>query len=290
MPSALFLCDSVFIVFSKLVFVNMMTLTQKFYFKLINALLDAAGADVKTCNQCKILDCVSKSERKFDPVSAHDSEIEISIRDALTLMTLNVNVYSEELGLSVGTAANTWFVDPIDGTKAFVSGSPIWGTILGIAKHNNIVMGAVNHPMLAERLVAVGGATYYRGCGAEFKRLSLQSECAKPLAQCVVATSSADALTTSERVKFVKLTRAVRHVVYYYDCYVYTLLAKGYVDAVFECRFRPYDFLGLVPVLKGIGCLISDWQGAEVCYADNILVSRNADIQTSLLALINGID
>ncbi|AUG34105.1 Histidinol phosphatase [Candidatus Hodgkinia cicadicola] len=289
-PSALFLCDSAFIVFSKLVFVNIMTLTQKFYFKLINALLDAAGADVKTCNQCKILDCVSKSEHKFDPMSAYDSEIEISIRDALTLMTPNANTYGEELGLSARAAANTWFVDPIDGTKAFVSGSPIWGTILGIAKRNNIVMGAVNHPMLTERLVAVDGVTYYRGCDANFKRLPLQSQRAKPLTQCVVGTSSADAMSVAERAKFAKLTRVARHVIYYCDCYVYTLLAKGYVDAVVECRFRPYDFLGLVPVLKGVGCCICNWQGAEACYADKILVSRNADIQTSLLELINDIN
>lgn len=124
-PSVLFLCVNAFVVFSKLVFANIMTLTQKFYFKLINALLDAAEACVKSCNQCKILDCVSKSEYKFDPVSAYDSAIEISIKDALTLMALNVNVYGEELGFGAHASANTWFIDPIDGTKAFVSGSPI---------------------------------------------------------------------------------------------------------------------------------------------------------------------
>ncbi|AUG91602.1 Histidinol phosphatase [Candidatus Hodgkinia cicadicola] len=270
-----------------MVFASTMTLTQKFYFKLLNALLDSAGASIKSCNQCKILDCVSKSEYKFDPVSAYDSAIEISIKDALNLMTLNVSVYGEELGFNTRAAASTWFVDPIDGTKAFVSGSPIWGTVLGVAKRNNVVMGAVNHPMLSERLVAVGGATYYRGSGTKFKRLSSQPQRAKPLVQCVVATSSADAMTAIERAKFAKLARAARQVIYYYDCYVYTLLAKGYVDAVLDCRFKPYDFLGLLPVLKGVGCCICDWQGGEVCYADKILVSRNADIRTDVLELIN---
>ncbi|AHL31099.1 MAG: Histidinol-phosphatase [Candidatus Hodgkinia cicadicola] len=282
------MCVGVFSVCSKSgFFSSIMTLTQRFYFKLINALLDTAGDSIKSCNQCKILDCVSKSEYKFDPVSAYDSAIETSIKDALNLMTLNVSVYGEELGFNTRAAASAWFVDPIDGTKAFVSGSPIWGTILGVAKRNNVVMGAVNHPMLSERLVAVGGATYYRGRNTKFKRLALQSQCAKPLTQCVVATSSADVLTAIERAKFAKLTRAVRQVIYYYDCYVYTLLAKGYVDAVFDCRFRPYDFLGLLPVLKGIGCCVCNWQGNEVCYSDKILVSRNADVRTNLLELIN---
>ncbi len=161
---------------------------------------------------------------------------------------------------------------------------------MGIAKRNNIVMGAVDYPMLAERLVAVDGMTYYRGCDAKFKRLPLQSQCAKPLAQCVVATSCADAMTVIERAKLAKLTRVVRHVAHCSDCYVYTLLAKGYIDAVLKCRFRPYDFLGLVPVLKGTGCCVCNWQGSEVCYADGILVSRNANIQTNLLELINDIN
>lgn len=160
---------------------------------------------------------------------------------------------------------------------------------MGVAKRNNVVIGAVGHPMLSERLVGINGATYYCGRNTKFKRLASQSQRAKPLAQCVVATSSADVMTAIERAKFVKLTRAVRHVIYYYDCYVYTLLAKGYVDAVFECRFRPYDFLGLLPVLKGVGCCVCNWQGGEVCYADKILVSRNADTQTGLLELINDI-
>ncbi len=100
-------------------------------------------------------------------VSAHNREIEISIGDVLTLMALSVNVYSGGFG---GVRR---FAGPID-DSALVSGSPIWGAILGIAKRNNIVMGAVSHPMLAEGLVAVGGTTYYRGCNAEFKRLPLQ--------------------------------------------------------------------------------------------------------------------
>ncbi|AUG91368.1 Histidinol phosphatase [Candidatus Hodgkinia cicadicola] len=268
-------------------FASIMTLTQKFYFKLINALLDCAGASIKSCNQCKVLDCVSKSEYKFDPVSAYNSAIEISIKDALNLMTLNANVCSEGLGFNARAAASAWFVDAIDSTKAFVSGSPIWGTILGVAKRSNVVMGAVNHPMLSERLVAVGGATYYRGCNAKFKRLASQPQRAKPLNQCVVAASSADVMTAIERAKFAKLARAVRQLIYCYDCYVYTLLAKGYVDAVFDCRFRPYDFLGLLPVLKGISCCVCSWQGGEACYADKILVSRNADIRADLLELIN---
>ncbi|ATW06022.1 Histidinol phosphatase [Candidatus Hodgkinia cicadicola] len=271
-------------------FVNAMTLTQKFYFKLINALLDAAGADAKACSRCKILDCVSKTECEFDPVSMCGSQIEVCIRDALTLMALNVNMYSEGLRLNARAAANTWFVEPIDCANALATGSPIWGTILGIARRNNIVMGAVDHPMLTERLVAIGGATYYRDCGAGFRRLRLQSQRAKPLAQCVVAVASADVASAFERAKFAKLTRAVHRMIYCCDCYVYTLLAKGYIDAVVECRFRPYDFVGLVPVLKGVGCSISNWQGDGMCCAGKVLVSRSAGVQTSLLALINNID
>ncbi len=84
-----------------------MTPTQRFYFKLINALLDAAGDFIKTCNRCKPLDWASKGERKFNPVSAYGSAIETCVRDALMLIASGVNVYGEELGLSGCAAANT---------------------------------------------------------------------------------------------------------------------------------------------------------------------------------------
>ncbi len=180
-------------------------------------------------------------------------------------------------------------MEPIDNTKAFITGSPVWGTVLGIAQRNNIVMGAVNHPMLAERLIAVNGATYYRGRELEFKRLRPQSQSEKPLAHCVIATSSLNTMAAFERAQFSKLAQAVRHVIYYYDCYAYTLLAKGYIDAVLECHFKPYDFLGLVPVLKGAGCCVCNWQGSEVCYASKVLVSRNRSVQANVLELINDV-
>ncbi|XXM93248.1 MAG: inositol monophosphatase family protein [Candidatus Hodgkinia cicadicola] len=265
-----------------------MTLTQKFCFKLINALLDIIGVPLVACNQCGSIDYASKAKATFNPVSAYDNVIEISIRDALRLLAPAADVYGEECGYNARGAPTTWFVDPIDGTKAFISGSPVWGTILGVLEHNNIAMGGVNHFMLSERIVAVNGITYYRGANASFRRLPLQPRCSKPVAQCVIATSSIDAMTAAERAKFNTLARCARHVVYNYDCYAYTLLMKGYVDAVVECHFKPYDFIGLLPALKGIGCCVCNWRGREVCCADKVLVSRSAGVQANVLALIGG--
>ncbi|XXN19682.1 MAG: inositol monophosphatase family protein [Candidatus Hodgkinia cicadicola] len=252
----------------------------------MNALLDVAAELANNCNRRKRISYNSKSETKFDPVSAYDKVIEINIRDVLMLLAPNVSVYGEEYGLSGISGANMWFVDPIDGTKSFICGSPVWGTILGLTKHNNVVMGAVGHPMLNERLVGVGGVAYYGANVTGFKQLPLQSQDDKPISKCVIATSSADVMSVSERAKFSKLAGAARHTINCYDCYAYTLLSKGYIDAVVECHFRPYDFLGLVPILKGTGCCVCDWQGNDVCYSDRVLVARNYRIKTKVLSFI----
>ncbi|XXM90070.1 inositol monophosphatase family protein [Candidatus Hodgkinia cicadicola] len=265
-----------------------MTPTQRFYFKLINALLDSVYDVVKGYNECKQIEHGSKSKSRFDPVSAYDNVVEIGIIDVLNALNPNASIYGEECGISV-SGDSMWFIDPIDGTKSFVSGSPVWGTILGIANGNNVIMGAVDHPMLSERLIAVGGVTYYRARAASFKRLTSQFKCDKRLSQCVVATSSANVMTSFERVKFSKLARAARNVIYYYDCYAYTLLIKGYIDVIVECHFKPYDFVGLVPILKGIGCFVCDWQGNDVCYSDRVLVSRSLSVQNSALDLMNAV-
>ncbi|ATY93538.1 Histidinol phosphatase [Candidatus Hodgkinia cicadicola] len=288
MPSILFLWFINFIMFSRLLpFTFMMTASQAFYFKLMNAFLDVAAGLVNGYNQCRRIDYSSKSKSKFNPVSAYDKIIEINIRDALVLLAPSVNVYGEECGFDYTGSDNTWFIDPIDGTKSFIRGSSVWGTILGLAKRNNVVMGAVGHPMMNERLVAVGGNSYYGGGGGGFKRLPLQSQDDKPLSKCVVATSSIDLMSVRERAKFVKLVEATQHTIYYYDCYAYTLLSKGYIDIIVECHFKPYDFVGLVPILKATGCCVCDWQGNDVCYSDRVLVVRNSKIKASVLPFVN---
>ncbi|XXN13719.1 MAG: inositol monophosphatase family protein [Candidatus Hodgkinia cicadicola] len=264
----------------------MMTTTQAFYFKLVNALLDVASKLTVAYNQCKRIECVSKSDTEFNPVTAYDNVIEISIRDALTMLSPNIGIYGEEGGLTNAGADNMWFVDPIDGTKAFASGSPIWGTLLAVSKRGNVVLGAAGYAALNERLIGIGGKTYYRSAHANYKRLFLQCQLDKPLSECVIATSSVAVMTALERSKFNKLADVVRNVVLCYDCYAYALLLKGYVDAVVECRFKPYDFVGLVPILRGAGCCVCDWEGNETCYATKVLVSANLNIQTKVLALI----
>ncbi|XXM93459.1 inositol monophosphatase family protein [Candidatus Hodgkinia cicadicola] len=265
-----------------------MARTQKFYFNLINCVLDVAEKLVADCNWGKRISFGLKPGSKFNPVSEYDKVIEIGLRDALRLLAPDIDVYGEECGRVATGLADVLFVDPIDGTKAFVSGSPVWGTILGLSKLGNIVLGAVNYPMLGERLISLGGLTYCRiGASSSFRPLKPRCSVNKPISRCIVATSSASAMTSDELTRFARLEAKVMNTIRCYDCFAYSLLAKGCIDAVVECHFKPYDFVGLVPILKGAGCLVSDWSGNETCYASRIVASRSPTLHTELLAIIN---
>ncbi|WGS83428.1 MAG: inositol monophosphatase family protein [Candidatus Hodgkinia cicadicola] len=265
-----------------------MTRTQKFYFNLINCVLDVAEKLVADCSWGKHISFGLKPGSKFNPVSEYDKVIEMGLRDALRLLAPNVDIYGEECGSVAMGLANVLFVDPIDGTKAFVSGSHVWGTILGLSKLGNIVLGAVNYPMLGERLISLGGSTYCR-IGSSSSFMSLKPRCLvnKHISRCIVATSSASVMTSDELARFTRLETKVMHTIHCYDCYAYALLAKGCIDAVIECHFKPYDFVGLVPILKGAGCLITDWSGNETSYDERIVASRSPKLQDCLLAAIN---
>ncbi len=118
-----------------------------------------------------------------------------------------------------------------------------------------IQLGAVDHPVVGERLVAVGGQTYYRRGDGAFGALKVVGQ-AKRLEACVLATSSVAIMPASAKAAFLDVSSRALHVVYDHDCYAFTLLAKGKVDAVVEFGLKPCDFAGLVPVLASAGCQV----------------------------------
>lgn len=95
-------------------------------------------------------------------------------------------------------------------------------------------------------------------------------------------------MTPLECDAFAELFDAAAHVIFDYDCYAYTLLAKGRIDAVVDCRLRPRNFVGFVPILKGAGCVVSDWSGRDVCYSERIIAARTAKIRDDIVELMTG--
>ncbi|PIM95376.1 Histidinol phosphatase [Candidatus Hodgkinia cicadicola] len=261
-----------------------MELTYSFYFKLINAILDNVRCHTSDLRLNNEIEFISKGNG-YNPVTIYDKIIESDIIELINLITPKINVYSEEFGCC-SNSNSMWVIDPIDGTKSFVSGSPIWGTLIGLIKDGSFVLGAVDHPILDERLIAINGKTFYKNKNHNFVLLPKIFD-NKMLKQYVIATSSSSHMNLKERRVFTRLSKKVQHVIHDYDCYAYTLLAKGCIDAVIDCNLRPYDFVQLVPILKGVGCEIYDWKGNDTCYSKRIVASKPGGIRHNIVKILS---
>jgi histidinol phosphatase-like enzyme (inositol monophosphatase family) len=146
-------------------------------------------------------------------------------------------------------------IDPIDGTKSFISGMPTFGTLIALLDGGTPVLGVVDHPALRERWVGrVGLPTRCNGVVCRTSACTL-------LADAGLYATTPDMFKGAARTRFEAVSGRARMRRFGGDCYAYALLASGFIDAVIEAGLQPYDFLALVPVIEGAGGVITDWQG-----------------------------
>ena len=188
------------------------------------------------------------------PVTQADREIEQAIRNVLNVHFPAHAIYGEEQGQTSGEGG-TWVIDPIDGTKSFLLGNPLFGCLLGFVEEGVVQAGGLSMPALneiwfADRL----GPTTVNG------RTCHASEC-QALSNASLLTSSPDFFNADEFSQFESLSKQIRYRRYGGDCYTYAMLAGGWADLVVESTLYPFDYLPLVPIVEQSGGVISDWQG-----------------------------
>lgn len=195
-------------------------------------------------------------ERKADssPVTIADRGIETEMRALIRAEFPTHGIRGEEFGAEAG-AEFTWVLDPIDGTKSFVTGFPLFGTLIALEHQSRAVLGIVEAPAMAERWVGAEGlATTFNGASAS------ASHCTE-LGEARVYCTSTDCFRGDELGRYENCTRRAALRRYGGDCYIYGLLASGHCDLVIESALKPHDFQALVPVVQGAGGRISDWDG-----------------------------
>lgn len=188
------------------------------------------------------------------PVTIADREIEQAIRNMLGDRFPDHAIYGEEQGQSSGKDG-TWVIDPIDGTKSFLLGNPLFGCLVGFVDDGIVQTGGLAMPALNE--------IWYADRTAQTKlndKICHSSQC-QDLSTASLLTSSPDFFSTNELAGFEILGKRVRYRRYGGDCYTYAMLAGGWVDLVVESSLYPFDFLPLVPIVEQAGAIISDWQG-----------------------------
>jgi inositol-phosphate phosphatase / L-galactose 1-phosphate phosphatase / histidinol-phosphatase len=219
---------------------------------LAHALADAAGAAIRPLFRAEF-----GLEMKGDdsPVTRADREAEAAMRRLLAAERPRDGVHGEEEGVTEGTSGRQWVLDPIDGTRAFIAGRPIFGTLIALMDGGFPVLGIIDQPILRERWVGMAGrATELNGRPAQTRRC-------RELKDALLATTSPALFADDELHAFEHLDAAVKSTVLGGDCYNYACLASGHLDVVVESGLKLHDFAALVPVVEGAGGVMCDWAG-----------------------------
>lgn len=189
------------------------------------------------------------------PVTIADRETEAALRQMIQEHFPDHGIFGEEYGQQDADRHYTWVIDPIDGTKSFITGMPLFGTLIALLEHGRPVLGVIDMPVLDERWVGIRGKpTLFNGKKATTRH------CEQP-GHAVLYTTSPDTFSGADAKAFAALSSLVQLRRFGGDCYIYGLMALGFVDLVLEAGLQPYDYLALVPVIEGAGGCISDWQG-----------------------------
>ena len=190
------------------------------------------------------------------PVTVVDREIESEMRRTIRARFPTHAIRGEEYGVEGDSDREyTWVLDPIDGTKSFVTGFPLFGSLIALLRGGRPVLGVIEAPILGERWIgAVGRATRLNG-----ERASV-SPC-RSLERAVLYTTSAELFDPEDRAGYERVGARCALRRFGGDCYLYGMLASGHCDLVIESRLKPHDFMALIPVIEGAGGRISDWHG-----------------------------
>lgn len=226
----------------------------------------------------------NKSASAFDPVTNADRAIERVLRMAIVERYPGHGIVAEEEGTRAARSDYTWFIDPIDGTRAFMTGSPLWGTLIGLTRRDEPLFGVLAQPVLDE--VFFGGPSGSWLIKTD-RRERLKSRACTTLAEAVLACTHPDMFVGAAVEAFDTL--AARCLLHRFggDCYNYAMLAAGHLDLVVESQLKPYDIVPLIPILERAGCTVTDWRGRAPLGGGDVVAAATRELHAAALAVLN---
>jgi histidinol phosphatase-like enzyme (inositol monophosphatase family) len=251
----------------------------------IAPLLDEAGEIALRWFRTAIVAQDKGGPAGYDPVTEADRGIEDLLRSRLSERYADHQIVGEEAGVSGPDGRYRWLIDPIDGTKTFVTGSPLWGVLLGLLDDGRPVAGWMHQPYIGETFAAVGGEAWLRR-GAHRRRLETRRDVA--LADAAMYTTFPGMFTNDDdRAAFTRLSDAVRLARFGGDCYAYCLIALGQVDLVVEASLQPYDIVPLIPIVEAAGGVVTGRHGESAVDGGFVIAAATPEIHAEALALID---
>jgi histidinol phosphatase-like enzyme (inositol monophosphatase family) len=224
---------------------------------------------------------------RFDPVTAADRAVEAAIRATLAAHRPDDAIRGEEEAPTAGRSGIRWTIDPIDGTRGFMAGTPTWGVLIAADAGGPPLVGIIDQPFTGERFTGLAtdpgrGCTWARG--TEQRPLACRP-CAT-LAEATLFSTFPEIGTAAERAAFGRVAGAARLTRYGLDCYAYALVAAGCVDLVIEAGLHPYDVAAPIAVIEAAGGIVTDWQGGPAHEGGRIVAAGDARVHAAALALL----
>lgn len=212
-------------------------------------------------------------------VTIADLEVENRLRELIKSQYPFHGIIGEEQKTHNGNANYKWVLDPIDGTLSFVCGRATFGTLIGFVDGDKPIIGIIDQPILNERWAGIVGGQ------ALFNNKICKTRNCKKLDEAIIGTSGPYYFNQDELTKFNNVTKFNKNTIFGGDCYLYALLASGYIDIVIETNLKPHDFCAITAVTKAAGAIVTDWNGNDITLKSNgqIIVCANKDLHKQVI-------
>lgn len=216
----------------------------------------------------------------FDPVTEADRRVEAVVRDLIQQTYPDHGILGEEQPPKAGDSRYCWVIDPIDGTRAFISGVPTWGTLIALHDGERPIIGVMDQPFTGERFIGSPD-------GAELNGKSLSVRRCADLSDATMYTTDPDMFETKDQIEaFGALEKRVRLRRFGGDCYAYCMLALGLVDLVVEGDLEPYDIQALIPIIEGAGGIVTAWDGGPAENGGLVIAAGDRRVHAQALEIL----
>jgi myo-inositol-1(or 4)-monophosphatase len=253
-------------------------------------LADAAGAAILPSFRSQLTVENKAGPLAFDPVTAADRGAEVAMRALIRERFPEHGILGEEYGREDGGEL-TWVLDPIDGTRGFITGLPTWGTLIGLTASGQPLVGVMDQPFVRERFVGSPAGAELRSHTPDgaWRTVRLRTRACASLDEAVLSTTSPDLFATGgDQDAFHALKQKVRLTRYGGDCYAYCMVALGGIDLVVESGLKPYDIVALIPLIERAGGVVTNWDGGPALDGGRVIAAGDRRVHQQALAILRG--
>lgn len=249
-----------------------------------NEIADVARVESLRYFRTGALDIDNKESHSFDPVTQADRAAERAMREILQTRRPDDAILGEEYGETPGTSGLTWVLDPIDGTRSYISGTPTWGVLIGLDAGQGPILGIVDQPFTNERFLGGFGVSEWRRGDA---RQDTKTRTCAALKDAVLFTTFPEVGTQAEGEGFRAVSQKCKLTRFGLDCYAYAMVAMGQIDLVIEAGLHNYDLQGPIGVVQAAGGIVTNWRGEPAHNGGRVIAAGDPRVHAEALEILS---